>query len=213
MKYAVFFPMVLSAAAISGRVYDGSGAVVAGAPLLLSRGAEAPVKGASGADGAFRFESLTPGAYRLTAAVPGFMLFQRGVTVGENSDASVAVILKLGGVEETIEVRAPGQAKPQVSMPHRTRVGGNMQPVRLLKRVPPVYPETARAAGIEGTVVLRAIISTEGKVLSTAAFEGAAPALAAAAQDAVRQWEYEPARLNGVAVEVLATVEVRFWLK
>lgn len=62
---------------------------------------------------------------------------------------------------------------------------------RLLRHVPPVYPAEARKSGIEGTVVLKTVVSTTGAVEGVRLVEGN-PALAAAAISSVKQWHYRP---------------------
>jgi protein TonB len=62
-----------------------------------------------------------------------------------------------------------------------------------------------------GTVVIEAIIGVDGKVRE-ARIVSSIPELDQAALDAVRQWEFTPSRLNGVAVAVIVTVLVRFSL-
>jgi len=203
----------LPAATISGRVYDPSGAVVPGAAVQLSS-AGAAKKESSGADGTFRFQSLTAGSYDLTVAVPGFVLFERsGIKLADNTDHTMAVLLKLGAIEESLEIRASGRLNPQPAAPTRVRVGGSLRPAKLLHREPPVYPESARAAGHEGMAVVRAVISTEGKVLSASTLSGVPPDLAEAAEQAVRAWQYEPLLLNGQPVEAMTTVQVNFRLR
>jgi protein TonB len=79
----------------------------------------------------------------------------------------------------------------------------------LLSAPGPEYPETARAAHIEGTVTLEAIISKSGSVQTLRAVKGPQP-LRAAAIDAVRYWRYKPYSVDGRPVEVATTVYVRF---
>lgn len=79
----------------------------------------------------------------------------------------------------------------------------------ILSRLDPVYPAIAKAARIEGTVVLRAIISRDGSIQNLQVVSGP-PLLAPAAVDAVRQWRYRPYLLNGEPVEVETTVQVIF---
>jgi TonB family protein len=93
----------------------------------------------------------------------------------------------------------------------RIRVGGNMQAANIVKKVTPVYPPEAKAAGIQGTVRLTVTISAEGKVEDVQIASGD-PTLADAAVAAVRQWEYRPTLLNGDPVAVLTQVDVNFTL-
>lgn len=81
----------------------------------------------------------------------------------------------------------------------------------LLHRVEPTYPAIAKQAGIEGTVVIKAIISRTGAIEQEQVVSGPL-LLARAAVDAVHQWKYRPYLLNGEAVEVETQVTVRFVL-
>jgi protein TonB len=78
----------------------------------------------------------------------------------------------------------------------------------------PVYPAAAQSAGIEGSVLLRAVISMQGNLLGVAVINTSVdPELAQAAMNAVNQWQYEPTLLNGVPVEVVTTITVNFRLE
>jgi TonB family protein len=91
-------------------------------------------------------------------------------------------------------------------------VGGNVQAAHLISQVKPEYPEALQKQGIEGTVILRAVIGTSGQILSLSPFSDPEPALTKAAMDAVRQWKYTPTLLNGEPVEVETTITVGFRL-
>jgi TonB family protein len=93
----------------------------------------------------------------------------------------------------------------------RVRVGGNVIAANLLSQVDPVYPESAKQAGMQGVVVLEAEISREGIVDNLTVVSGNPP-LTQAAIDAVRQWRYKPTLLNGEAVPVVTTITVNFSL-
>jgi len=98
-------------------------------------------------------------------------------------------------------------SKPPV--PQRIRVGGNVQAAMLVNKVEPVYPEQARAAGIEGSVTLAIIIGKDGTVQTITPVDGH-PLLLAAAQTAIKQWVYKTTLLNGEPVEVGTTVTLTF---
>ena len=80
-----------------------------------------------------------------------------------------------------------------------------------IRHVPPVYPESARRARVQGVVILQCSINPDGRVSDVTVISAASP-LDSAAVDAVRQWVYEPTLRNGVAVPVIATVKVSFKL-
>jgi protein TonB len=60
----------------------------------------------------------------------------------------------------------------------------------------PVYPPIARAAHVEGVVILEAVIDEEGRVREAKPLKPM-PLLEDAAMDAVRQWRFTPTLLNG----------------
>ena len=81
----------------------------------------------------------------------------------------------------------------------------------LVKKVEPDYPHDAKAAGVEGDVVFRIIIGTDGKVQEIHLRRGK-PLLIKAAAKAVSKWQYRPYMFNGNAVEVETFATVRFRL-
>jgi len=79
----------------------------------------------------------------------------------------------------------------------------------LLVKTMPQYPAIAKAARIQGTVVLQATISKSGTIENLHVVSGP-PMLQQAAMDAVRSWRYKPYLLNGDPVEVETQVNVVF---
>ena len=75
----------------------------------------------------------------------------------------------------------------------------------------PIYPQTARAAAVQGVVILELVIGADGAV-SNARVLRSIPLLDQPALDAVRQWRYEPTLLNGVPTPVIMTATVNFSL-
>ena len=91
-----------------------------------------------------------------------------------------------------------GAAPPLPSS--RPAVGGQLQPPQLISSIPPVYPAGARAQGVQGVVVLDALVDETGKVVETTVIAGP-PLLRSAATEALRNWKYQPARLNGEPIQ------------
>jgi len=83
---------------------------------------------------------------------------------------------------------------------------------RKIGDVRPVYPEIARAAHLEGTVIMEAVLDTTGRVTQLRVIQSA-PMFDQAALDAVRQWRYTPSLYGGRPVSVLMTITVRFTLQ
>lgn len=76
-----------------------------------------------------------------------------------------------------------------------------------------MYPQGAIDQGVEGTVLMNAVISMEGNILSLRVLNEPDAALAEAALGAVKQWHYRPTLLNGQPIEVVTNVTVRFRLE
>ena len=100
---------------------------------------------------------------------------------------------------------------PKVAAPQRVRVSTGVATGLLIKKVTPNYPQLAKQARIQGTVVLQAEISKDGTIQNLQLISGH-PMLAPAAIEAVRQWRYKPYLLNGEPVAVETTVQVNFSL-
>jgi TonB family protein len=92
------------------------------------------------------------------------------------------------------------------------RVGGGVAPPTKVKDVKAVYPQVAQAAKVQGVVVLEAVIGPEGRVDQLRVLRGI-PLLDQAAMDAVKEWEFTPTMMNGVAVPVIVAITVNFTLK
>ncbi|HEV2248681.1 MAG TPA: TonB family protein, partial [Terriglobia bacterium] len=202
---------------ISGTVHDPSGAVIPGAGvILISSQTQTRIASHTGEDGTFGFPAVPAGRYRLEFAKPGFARTLTGeFWLGASRDLHQSFTLSLGWVSEEVVIRGhrPAETAPAPPRPpHRIRVGGLVQAARLVKFVKPAYPESAEKQGTEGTVILRAVIGTDGQILSLDPYNGADLALVKSAMDAVRQWHYQPTLLNGEPVEVATTVTVVFRL-
>jgi protein TonB len=99
---------------------------------------------------------------------------------------------------------------PPPPVAHQPRLSRMMEG-NLIYRVQPVYPMLAKQARIQGTVLLRAVISREGTIENLQVLSGH-PMLVQSAMDAVRQWRYHPYFLDDQPVEVETQVTVNFVL-
>ncbi len=110
-----------------------------------------------------------------------------------------------------MEALRPRVEVAQPNVPHAPIKISNLDAGFLISRVQPVYPKMAIATRTEGTVVLAAVIDTNGRITQLRSISGH-PFLIPAAIDAVRQWRYKPYVLNGSPVEVETQVSVIFTL-
>ena len=84
---------------------------------------------------------------------------------------------------------------------------------RVLRRVEPDYPQAARAAGLDGTVVINMNIDDRGRILRAwVAQASAADVLVAAALDAAYQFEFEPGTWRGEPVRCTVAIPFQFHL-
>jgi periplasmic protein TonB len=130
-----------------------------------------------------------------------------GGTVGGVEGGTVGG--ELGGQIGGVIGGATEAPPPPPSEP--VRVGGNIKEPQKLKNIPPVYPDVAKQARVQGTVILEATIDTSGRVDNVRVLRGI-PLLNEAALSAVRKWVYSPTMLNGTPVPVIMTVTVNFQL-
>lgn len=99
--------------------------------------------------------------------------------------------------------------RPATPAPLSVPVSRGVTAGRLIRRVNPTYPSTALKQRISGPVVLQARIGKDGHVHDLKVVSGH-PFLATAAVDAVRQWQYDPYKLNGQAVDLQTQITVNF---
>jgi protein TonB len=107
--------------------------------------------------------------------------------------------------------RAPDPVKPAAAPIERVRAGGLVKLAAPVFHPDPIYPQLARTARVEGVVVLEGVIGVDGRIHDLKVKSGH-PFLAKAAMDAVAQWVYTPATLNGNLVEVIAPITITFRL-
>lgn len=97
---------------------------------------------------------------------------------------------------------------PAVPLP----VGGDVKAARLISSVPPAYPSLARSQHIEGQVLVDALVDVNGRISSMRVVSGPV-LLHQAAMDALKQWKYQAATLDGKTVPMHLTVTVQFRLQ
>jgi TonB family protein len=117
----------------------------------------------------------------------------------ENNNAATPLSSALGGTRGN---------QPAAPIP----VGGEVKPAVLISSVPPVYPQMARTQRVGGDVKIDALIDEHGRVTSMKVVSGPVM-LYQAAQDALRQWKYRPATLNGESVSMHLLVTIQFKLQ
>jgi TonB family protein len=206
---------------IAGSVLDISGAVVPGAEVraISANGSRRDIA-RSAMDGTYSFDGLPEGTYSLEVRMPGFaVLTKSGVAIKGGEAAQLNLTLSMGRIAENVEIVGKGSPAPPVvnqtraAAPQRIRVGGNVQAAKIAFMPKPEYPAYLQAQGVEGTVLLEGVISTDGSLLSLRSLNSLVHAdLVKAATDAVQRWRYQPTQLNGKPVEIITTITVNYRL-
>lgn len=92
------------------------------------------------------------------------------------------------------------------------QVGGDVKQAKLISSVQPAYPAMAKAEHVSGGVTIDALIDSEGHVTTMKVISGPV-LLREAAKDALKQWRYQPATLDGKAVPMHLNVTIQFRLQ
>jgi TonB family protein len=224
----------LTAASIGGSVFDPEGAAISNAQAFLynpNTGAKQELT--TTPDGKFTFQSLPPGSYILHIEKPGFASLYREFTVKPDSDVQHALILDSssptstnGGLDHQVAVQVGDDiaaitqkvrrdnmtAAVQEAGPQPIRVGGELEQAKLINKVQPVYPASAKAAGIQGRVTLDVTISPDGVPEDIRVLSSPSDDLTQSALEAVSQWRYSSTLLNGQPVAVVTDVIVNYTL-
>jgi len=115
-------------------------------------------------------------------------------------------------IDEVVGAPPPPPPDPTPSGPPRFVRGGKITEPKRVSAPRPIYPELARKAGLEGMVILECTIDAAGVVRDVTVLRGAPLGMTEAAVDAVRKWEFDPARMDGRPVDVLYVLTVSFTL-
>lgn len=229
-------PQGLADGRLFGTLLDGNGAVIPGVTVsayvydpvqVATKNAAGEVQVTRGSGGApavtavtnevgrFDFPALVPGSYSIQAELPGFATY-RGPRIEIKSSQSVYqnIFMSVGNISQRVVVSTTGQPRPPAPQvtPRRVRVGGNVIAANLISQVKPIYPESAREAGIEGMVHMQGIIGADGSFMTLRVVSSSDVDLAKAALEAVKQWRYKPTLLDGEPIEVQTEIEVEFKL-
>ena len=130
-------------------------------------------------------------------------------------DELVPPLPELPGIEDE-----PAVAEAPIAEPARPAMQGGVYPgvppggtdPVVVDRVMPRYPRNARASGVEGTVVVRAVVRRNGRVTNVQVVKDLPYGLGDAAANAVRRWRFRPATYQGEPIDVYYNVTVNFRL-
>jgi protein TonB len=159
-------------------------------------------------------ERVQPSALLAPVEPPTGIAPETGLeTISPSTISSITTIERGGEPVDGIGItERPPTAPPAPVPPGPQRLHQGIQAPRKTVDVAPRYPALARETRVEGTVILDVIIDERGAVTSTRVLKSVA-LLDQAAIDAVQQWKFTPARLNGETIPIVMTVTVTFRLQ
>ena len=131
----------------------------------------------------------------------------KGLKVDEPLAESLFTFTPPPGATEVAKFALPG---PVPAPTGAVRAGNGVTPPTILSRVQPQFSELARQAGIQGTVVLQAIIDRDGRATITNVVRALGYGLDENAIAALEQWQFRPGMKDGVPVSVSLNIEVNF---
>ena len=112
---------------------------------------------------------------------------------------------------EVVSVNSPPATAPAPGQ-RPIRVGGDVQAGTLLFHPGPAYPPEARNRGVEGAVILLAVIATDGQIRSLKIVSSSNPLLEPGIIETIQNWRYKPTLLNAEPIEVSTTITINFTL-
>jgi len=148
----------------------------------------------------------------LVAAAPLAAVPRHRIRIGRRGSYVLFVcILALAGPGWWQWQRTWNELEARAPVESGLRVSPETMEKRIVTKVEPVYPEGARKAGMQGLVVLDAVIAPDGSVKRLRPLSGP-DLLVRSATEAVQSWKFEPYLSSGKAVEVETTIAVEFRL-
>ena len=210
-------------AQFSGTLVDTVGRVLPDTPMTIAN-TQTQQKHVTRSDGNghFAFTGLTGGDYVLSVERMGFATMQGRVALAAGQSLMQDVALQIGSLQETITVTDGPPAPPRAGAGRRIEytpppsacsqatVGGCIeQPVKL-RDVKPKFPAQFAGTGRTATLNFESRIGVDGFINDLRVVTPGEPEFAAAAMEAIQQWEFSQTRLDGVPVEVKMKIAVTF---
>ena len=142
---------------------------------------------------------------------------KHGASATENNEAAPAMTVNGGPMTANSDLLLGGgmvaaNAKQPASPAAPLPVGGDVKSAKMISSVRPTYPTLAKTQHISGDVKLDALIDANGRVTTVKVVSGPT-LLHQSAMDALRQWKYQPAMLDGKAVPMHLTITIQFRLQ
>ena len=181
----------------------------------------------SNEDGRYLLTGIPDGAYSILASSKGFSPAEEDLVVGPQTRTR-DITLRIGRAEETITVTMyTGASAPPFTPPPNassgiateqtcttrfpeTGIGGEVRSPTKIKNRPPVYPVIMASARLLGSATVAGVIGSDGKMQGVLVLKTSHPAFGEEMVRSLRAWEFLPARINCVPVNMTLTVTAHF---
>ncbi|MGH9567685.1 MAG: TonB family protein, partial [Candidatus Angelobacter sp.] len=169
-----------------------------------------PEKGSSAKAGERAVEAQEPAA----KATPATVALRTGPSrINSSRDsgqtAEIAPTLTVSGENVPSTLSALARPINSNSVSPAALVQSDLEPMKIVRTVPPLYPAIARVRRLSGQVTIEITVGKDGKAHNPK-LVGGQPIFRDAAFDAARQWVFKPARLNGKLIEQTTRIKMDF---
>ena len=207
---AFLMPCAVALPILSGTVQDNSQGKIDGAKVTVWDAATGKGVMTSTVMGSFSFNGLTEGDYLLKVEKDDKEPLYGALHLAADIPHEITVVmLPFAGPNAPI-VGAAAPLRGANRPPRASAKLPKVKPAQVTKKTTPVYPESAKKAGVKGNVRIATIILPNGTVDDLVVLSAPTADLALSALVAVRQWRYSPTYLDGDAVEASLTIDVNF---
>lgn len=147
----------------------------------------------------------TPSAQTVTISAGGPSRLSASALAPETVQITPTLSISSGSGSLSTLASPVSSGAPRVAVAQQSQ----FEPMHVLKTVAPVYPPIARIRRVSGSVVVQVTVGKDGKAHNPQLLTGQ-PVFRDAAFDAVKQWKFKPAVLNGQAIEQTTQIKMDF---
>jgi TonB family protein len=203
----------LALSTLAGTVQSGPGVPVDGAKLTARHVPTGRSYQTTSQRGRYSFAGLPSGEFILDIAKDGMARAFAAVRLADNDNHEIGFVLvrKPSSVSRAAVEAAHLQREP-LKGPRRPLGSGSVEIAKVLHKVAPVYPDSAKRAGVSGTVRIEGVVLLDGTINDLVVLSAPDPDLAVAGLTAAQQRRCSPVRRNGRPAETVTTIDFVFQL-
>jgi TonB family protein len=201
----LLFKLLKPAAAPQAAIAASSSTATAAPPDLVSANVQPPAENTSPAPAATDEEAQPKREQTVVLSARPSRIPRAKDNPAPSSEVPAIALLSGPAAGSLSNLASP------VSQTSRARLltRSELEPITVIKKVLPVYPLVAKQRALSGTVVVQGTVNKNGKISGLQLISGP-PVFRDAAFEAVKQWVFKPARLNGQPIEQETKIRLDF---